>query len=332
MVTLRSQEFGRAFIAPGALGFYGEGYKYQKFLRWLSGGYKGATFAGKTITAYERAGNMPLLTGDSWKKHIPREFKPRCIVVKPLSGHTLNAVGLSNPGVDWLLGGGRMGWFCGKDPIILSFMPVGATVEVRIKEANYFVDATLPQLHYLHGKKVALQYNCGCPNTEHGIAETAEEIPVIVTVLARLGIPLILNFSPAAPVELMTKMAELPEVDALWVANSIAWGTCSDLINWKHIFGSDVSPLKQRGFPDGGLSGPTCLPVTVEAVRLLRMAGVTKPIIAGNGVQKAHHVRTLYGIGADGIAVGIVGMLRPWRLRGIIKAAVEGPTNGYWPA
>lgn len=90
-----SRDRGRVFCAPGARGFYGEGYPFHRTSRRFGMTWDRTGFAAKTTTVEKRAGNLPLKDDGV----TPRELIPRCIVVKWLSGHVLNAVGLSGPGV-----------------------------------------------------------------------------------------------------------------------------------------------------------------------------------------------------------------------------------------
>lgn len=315
MLTLRGTDYGKVFCAPGALGFFGEGYPYHKYMKPLGMTWRGTGFVSKTIVLNERAGNMPFRAN----KLTPKErLVPRSIVVKPFSGHVLNAVGLSGPGTKWALNHGS--WQLRDDAFMISFMSVAATTIERLVETRAYVDQLKPCLPAFRGKP-AIQFNRACPNTGHLPSEFYDETFEALDILAELGIPIVVNFNPTVPGEVMKLTADHEACDALWIANTIPWG--DPRIDWPKLFGSNDSPLAARNLPvpgGGGLSGPACLPHTVERVLEARRLGVTKPIVAGNGIQSVSDVAYVRRAGANAVAIGTVGMVRPWRMRSIIKA------------
>lgn len=316
MLTLRGTDFGNIFCAPGARGFFGEGYPYHRLARMLGMTWRRTGFVSKTIVYPPRAGNMPfrqdMLT--------PKErLVPRSIVVKPGSGHVLNAVGLSGPGAEWALRTGR--WQKRTDPFMISFMSVAADPEERLAETKLFVELLGRHLREFKAP-FAVQANRACPNTGHPPDEFYAETDEMLDLLGGLGIPVVVNYNPTVPGEVMRATADHEACDALWIGNTIPWGDTR--INWEAIFGGLESPLARRDLPvpgGGGLSGPSCLPHTIERVIEARHLGVTKPIVAGNGIQRSSDVRTLRRAGADAVAIGVVAMVRPWRMRSIISAA-----------
>ncbi|HSH31044.1 MAG TPA: hypothetical protein VK963_00020, partial [Candidatus Saccharimonadales bacterium] len=126
------------------------------------------------------------------------------------------------------------------------------------------------------------------------------------------------NFNPTVPTNVMVQTAAHPACDGLWIANTIPWGTAG--IDWTGLFGSHQSPLAKYGFGNGGLSGPACLAFTINRVVSARDAGIAKPIVAGNGIQSADDVRRVRQAGADAVALGVIGIVRPWRMRSTIQA------------
>lgn len=318
MLTLRGTDYGKVFCAPGALGFFGEGYPYHQVMKWLGMRWVGTGFVSKTIVFPPRAGNMPFRSDQL----TPRErLIPRSIVIKPLSGHVLNAVGLSGPGAHWALNTGR--WQARREPFMISFMSVAPTTKERLAETRAFVVLLKPYLPQFLGK-VALQVNRACPNTDHPPDDFYAETNDMLDILSELGIPLVVNYNPTVPGEVMLATANHYACDALWIGNTIPWG--DPRINWQALFGNNESPLARRNLPvpgGGGLSGPACLPHTIERVLVARRLGITKPIVAGNGIQRSSDVTLLRKAGADAVAIGAVAMVRPWRMRSIIKTANE---------
>lgn len=313
-MKLRGIEYGRVFCAPGSLGFFGEGYRYSHLLRRLLGdSWRGVTFAAKTTTLQQWVGNMPLRADGI----TLREWFPRSVCVYPFSGHVVNGVGLSGPGVRFLLAQHR--WQQRTEPFVLSWAAVGATRAYREHEIASLTSLTR-RYRSTFQAPFAVQLNCGCPNTGRADELSVAEIACWLQIASGLNVPLIVNLSVVTPVETLLRLAALPQCEALWIANTIPWGHPD--IDWQRLFGSTISPLIRRGLAEpGGLSGPACLPFALERVRACKKARLTLPIIAGNGIQSVADAERVLATGADGIALGIVGLLRPWRLPRIVSCA-----------
>ena len=309
-MKLRGIDFGCVLDASGTEGFFGEGYPYQKA---LGVNFSGATFVAKTVTARPRAGNMRIREDGSlpwWP------LRPDCIVVKPIKGVALNAVGLSNPGVVVLLSQGR--WQEREEPFFLSFMAVGDTRDKRMCELEEFVELLLLFKEDFRAP-FGLEVNMSCSNVGLHPEKLVEEAIDVLTVASVLDIPIMLKFNILLSVEAALKISRHSVCDALCVSNTIPWGALPRLINWRELFGSDESPLKKYG--GGGLSGAPLLPLVKRWVKGARFAGITKPINAGGGILHPDDVDTLFEAGADSVFVGSVSFLRPWRVRAIIKRA-----------
>ena len=72
-MILRGINFGKVWGASGVQGFYGEGYWYHKYLKPFGLDFEGMTFVSKTVTRYQRIGNMQL------KNERPARLFPDCI-------------------------------------------------------------------------------------------------------------------------------------------------------------------------------------------------------------------------------------------------------------
>ena len=329
MLTLDGLNYGNIFCAPGAQGFFGEGYPYHKLFKplgmdWgtdMPGTPMHCGFVSKTIVFPSRDGNMPLRSD----RLTPQEWLiPRSIVIKPRTGHVLNAVGLSGPGAEWALAQGR--WQARTEPFMISFMSAAADPDQRLEETPKFV--RLLQTYFdSFQAPFSIQANRACPNSGHIPDDFYPETTEMLDILGELRVPIVVNFNPTVPAEVMADTAAHWACSALWLANTIPWG--DERIDWEEIFGTAQSPIAARNLPvrgDGGLSGPACLPITVECVARARNADITKPIVAGNGIQRPEDVFRLRAAGADAVAIGTVGMMRPWRMRSIIRIANEWDT------
>jgi dihydroorotate dehydrogenase len=301
-------DFGKVFCASGAQGFFGEGYWYHEYLKPLGLDFSGATFVAKTTTLFERVGNMPL-----HNDFTPKEIRPNCIVIKPFKGIALNAVGLSGPGAGCLLATGK--WQKIERPFLLSFMSVAPSSIFRLEELELFVKILKPTLSKFRAP-IGLQINYSCPNVGLHLDELLNEVCEGLALASDLGIPIMPKFNVMLPPEAALKVAAHPGCDGICISNTIPWGQLSDKINWKDLFGSEISPLARYG--GGGLSGKPLLPLLLRWLEDARRLGLTKPINAGGGILSFGDAKEVLQL-ADSIFLGSVAFLRPWRVAGIIR-------------
>jgi dihydroorotate dehydrogenase len=310
-MRLRGIEFGNVFCSSGALGFFGDGYWYHTVGRPFGLNYDGATFVSKTTTLNARLGNMPLQ-----KDQItPRQFLPDCIKVKLLDGVVLNSVGLSGPGAEWLFCSRK--WQEREDPFFISFMSIEKTPIERMAELKAFVEIFEKYLHGFHAP-VGLEINFSCPNVGIDPAELVEEVKESLITAAHLRIPLIPNFGPDIDVNSTLEISKHPFCDAISVANSLKYGKLPDHVNWKKLWG-ERSPLEHLG--GGGLSGKPLFPIIHDWLKAALRLEIKKPLIMGGGILNKEDAYFLLRLGAKAVKLGTVGMLRPWRVQGIIKQA-----------
>ncbi len=311
-MILKGIDLGHVLSASGARGFSGEGYWFHEPWKPFGLDYAGSTFVAKTTTRHPRPGNMPL---DG--RHRPRELFPRCIVVKPLAGVVLNAVGLSGPGAGRVIGS----WVHEArppDPFVASFMCVDPLPEAWPAEARSFFDMLAAAEDRL--PKMALELNLSCPNTGIDPSHLAEESDAILGAAMASGLraPVLVKLNALVAPIAAARIAAHAACAALVVSNTIPWGQLPDRIDWQRLFGSEVSPLAHLG--GGGLSGAPLLPIVRDWIcSARRTAGVTKPIVGGGGVLSAKNADQLIDAGAAAIELGSVSILRPWRVREIIR-------------
>lgn len=314
-MILRGIDFGNVLVGSGTQGFFGEGYWYHKYFKPLGLDFEGSTFVAKTTTLRPRLGNLPLKEDGI----TPKELFPKCIKVYYRKGIVLNAVGLSGPGAEFLFKDGR--WFKIKKPFFISFMAVGESFEMRYLETINFAILFKKFLPCFNAP-VGLQVNDSCPNVKIDALNSAEEMKKRLEVLSSyVSIPLVPKISVLMSVETAKKIADDPNCDALCVSNTIPWGALPDKINWKELFGTDVSPLAEFG--GGGMSGKPLLPIVAEWVADARKIGIAKPIIVGGGILSPNDVNVLKKAGASLVSVSSVAILRGWRVKGIIPRSNE---------
>ncbi|MFZ2803715.1 MAG: hypothetical protein WA001_00675, partial [Patescibacteria group bacterium] len=270
---------GFVMNSSGVLEFFGDGYPYHRYLPWSLADWSNSTFVAKTTTLMPREGFMPMAEDGV----TPREFVPRCIIVKPWGGHVLNAVGLSGPGAPALVAVGK--WQARIEPFVISFMAVGKERNDRMQEWLGFLSVIAGACKDFHSR-FAIEINVSCPNVGLDQAELADEIEQMLDIGERLGVPLIVNVNLLFPPKLAASISRHKNCAAVSQSNSVPWGAFPERIPWKRLFGSMTSPLEKRGFAAGGYSGPYALPILLNWIRDARYAYEGKRwLIAGGGIQ-----------------------------------------------
>lgn len=331
MPTLRGINFPPIMNASGARGFFPKEnkYWYHAPYKLLGLSFEGIGFIAKTTTMKARLepekklGNMPMMPDGI----TPQEWFPKTIILKPFLGIALNAVGLSGPGAENLLA--RLHWntlSATRLPWFLSFMSVEKTMDHRLQELKAFVELLLPTIRGFN-IPVGLEINFSCPNSEKNVRENdpslAEEIWLSLDIASPLGIPIQTKLNALAPIPDIFTVSTHPSCDAIVMGNTIPWGAFPDRINWKQLFGSDVSPFEHLQKGAGGLSGPILRPIHCERIRNAREYGITKPIWGCGGIDSPQAVDEYAREGANGIQIGTVCMMRPWQVPRIKQRAYE---------
>ena len=313
-MLLHGHEFGNVFCAPGARNFDGRGYPFHWLWKYAGMNWEGTGFVTKTVTMDPRPGNMPLRSNGL----TPKELFPPSIDIDFRTGHILNSVSFSNFGAVWAFQ--NAGWNRIDVPFMISFMIVGNTKEEQRSEIERF--AMLFSMYRRTGffkGPVAIQIAAGCPNVGYKLEELLFDLRVMLDYFSPLDVPLVVNLSVATKPEVVVAVAELP-VDLLWLGNTIPFGHHSLEGFWEELY-PNGNPLATKGFEGGGLSGPWCLNVTTKLIESVRKAGVTMPIVGGNGIQHPRDIRDLRNCGADGVAIGSAAIVRPWRMKEIVHTA-----------
>lgn len=262
---------------------------------------------------------MPL-KGD---RITPVEFMPKCIVVKPFKGVVLNAVGLSGPGAEWLFDTGR--WQARREPFFISFMSLAQTKAEKQKELEEFVLMAKVKMKTAKAKW-GFQINFSCPNVgmvKKSEAEFVQEVKKALDVASIIDVPLVPKFNILTSPEAVGEISNHPACDAVHVSNTIPYGELANQINWKQLFG-EKSPLASYG--GGGLSGEALFRPLMDwwfpgGERFGGFSKIQKPTNLGGGIMSKSDVREVFTHGVEGISIGTVAILRPWRVQGIIKEA-----------
>ncbi|XLQ20668.1 MAG: hypothetical protein ACKUBY_02730 [Candidatus Moraniibacteriota bacterium] len=301
-------ELPPVILASGTMGFFGEGYPYHKFIQpfaWIA--KKLSMFVVKTVTVDAVVGNMPLKDDSS-----PSSMRPDCIFIdfkRWLCGGMLNAVGLSNFGVEYYLKKGL--WQKCRKPWALSLMLVRGTREERIEEAREFVEIMRRYLHEFNILPI-LKLNISCPNTCHDVSGLVGEQREILSILAPLELEIVVKVNALSDIESVRKIAEHEACSGICVSNTLPWAELPDWIKWEVFPEFTESPLKKYG--GGGFSGKQLLKYVVVWIARARQAGITKPIIGGGGIFTPLGVWQMYRAGASAISIGSPLLFRPWMI------------------
>jgi len=322
-LTLRGINFGKVFNVAGGRNSFGSGsigggWRQHKPLKLIPGySWKDSTFISKTTTLHPLAGNMALRSDLQSEKYLPD-----CVYVDWLKAIVLNDIALSNPGAEKLLSFDI--WQKKTEPFLISFTPVAETTPGRIEETIEFCSLIKKELHFFR-TKFGLEFNLFCPNFKELITITEAAKILKVAKLIVSDVPLLLKINALTSPQEGKQIADTSYCDAISVSNSIPWlqnaawtNKSATQIDWLGLFGTDISPLKQRGYGNGGLSGWPIFNLVVEWVATARDIGITIPIKAEGGIQKEEDIRWLATVGANAIGLGCVSFLRPWRLQGLI--------------
>ena len=325
---LEGLNFGNVFNVSGGrnsfgTGRIGGGWRQHKPLKLIPGYcWDGTTFISKTTTWNPRPGKMPLRSDLQSEKYLPD-----CVYVDWRKGIVLNDISWSGPGAAILLNLNI--WQEFTKPFLISFGTVGQTKSTRLLEIHDFCGflAMTRRIrpHFL--TKFGLEINDFCPNVDHDPQSQLNEAPVKFKVARMLlpDVPLVWKISALISPEDIKKVTDSGLIDGLAVSNTIPWlenatwtKKSGTQIDWQGLFGTDISPLRQRGYGDGGLSGWPMLNLVVDWVATARDIGITIPIKAEGGIQKQADILRLANVGADAIGLGCVSFLRPWRLKKLI--------------
>lgn len=265
MITLSNGHAFEYMTASGALSYDGKGWPWEQPWRWI-GQLDSSLFTSvtKTLTLKEKKGKS------RWYKCV--RFIPNGIV---------NAVGLSNPGIDWWCEGIGPTVDSKKIPLIVSVYGELDELAIMARMLNDF-------------DLVGLEINVSCPNVEK--QETAKIIASCEVVRANSRFPLILKLSVTHDVkQIAIGIDNLIEAISI---NSVPWAT---------IFPHHQSPLKKFG--GGGVSGKAAQSFTWGLTK--KLTDLTSIPIIGPSIWDFGDLEIVRKCGAKAVSFGSVFMLHP---------------------
>jgi len=273
MIRFSNGHIFEYMTASGALGFDGKGWPWEQPWRWL-GLLDPALFTSviKTLTLRPMEGNL-------------RWYNPfRC--VRLINNGVVNAVGLSNPGVNWWCKKIGPSVNSAKIPLIASIFGEPDELAEMAKLLNNF-------------DLVGIEINASCPNAEICVLQdTTRVIASCKAVKLNSSLPIILKVSVTHDVSQIVKEAG-NFVEAFSI-NSVPWAIA---------FPNRQSPLENLG--GGGLSGKAAQQFTWGLVK--QLAELTVIPVIGPSVWDFDDLRKVRSFGGRAISFGSVFLTHPWR-------------------
>ncbi|APV43523.1 dihydroorotate dehydrogenase (NAD+) catalytic subunit [Dehalogenimonas formicexedens] len=230
----------------------------------------------------------------------PRAGNPQPRIMETENG-LLNAIGLQNPGVEYVVQHFAPIWEKWRTPVLVNI--AGESID------DYFEIAR--RLDRVPGV-AALEVNISCPNVAAGCLEfgaTPEGAAAVTrAVKSATALPVIVKLTPnTSDIVALAQAVENAGADAVSLINTLR-GMSIDIRKRKPVLGNVT----------GGLSGPAIKPVALAMVWRVA-AGVKIPVIGGGGIATAEDALEFLLAGASAIEVGTAALVNPGALKDIVK-------------
>ncbi len=278
-------------ILAGTISVFGTSFQNPILLAAGTAGF-GRELAG--VTDLDRLGGLvtKAVSLEPRAGHAP----PR---VAEFSGGMLNAVGLANPGVDYVA------------ETALPWLAEHLTcAKVLINVVGDSVTDFGMVVRKLEGQEIvtAFELNVSCPNTNGGGDEFAANEGILSELVSRCrgetSKPLVVKLAPTLTDLARTAAAAANAgADGFTLVNTLP-GT---LFRTEHEGGDGESRL---GFGRGGVSGPALLPVGVLATSTVSKQ-IGLPVIGLGGIRSLGDVDQYLAAGASLVAVGTAALCDP---------------------
>ena len=274
MITLSNGHAFEFMTASGALAFDGQGWPWEWPLRW-AGLLDPSLFTIviKTLTRYPRRGNL-------------RWSHPWSVVKNRRAGGVVNAIGLTNQGIEW--------WIEKVAPKIPRHYKMIVSLEADNEQD------VVAMIQRLEGQKIfGIELNLSCPNTPSSDHRTSEKILSICRMAKEHSkYPLLAKLSFTHDYRTLSKELE-------GMAQAIAINS----IPWQSIYPGTPSPLAHYG--GGGVSGRVIQSMTWKMVE--EIATISSVPVIGPSVWNYEDVEKIVQHGAKAVSFGSVFVRYPWR-------------------
>ena len=270
--------------ASGALAFDGKGWWWEHPLRWAGIiDPNEFTVITKTLTLNPVEGNLRML------------YPWRCVRLIP--NGVVNAVGLSNLGLEW--------WISKKYNVVRS---KGYKVLVSIMPSDENQGRNMAYSLEKCKDIKGIHINVSCPNVsrENNLELICE---TVLSVVSNTSHPVIVKLSFADDyVRICRELNGL--VSAFELINTVPYPL---------VFPGQQSPLSKYNLV-GGVSGEPIRNFAIEALQKVKAAGVETPIMSGGGISTLEDVRIRESHGASAFVLGSIFLRKPWRPNQIVSA------------
>lgn len=323
MISLRGVKYGCIKAASGTLNFFKQGWPFHRVYKKLikNFNFDGCAFTAKTSPVDPR---FPVNPGDAGKGYgnmviklstqMPVNFLPDCIAADFFKGRTWNAVGLTTPGLKYLLQRGI--WQEIAEPFFISVMCVGKTEEEKNDEMKRTVKLFRPQLSNFQAD-FALELNESCPNAGCDL-KAIKGAHTRLEILSELGRPILIKTDVATSIEVYKSLAGY--VDGFILPNTLKFGLFPEFVDWEsHRYHPGVKRMLRK-YGTCGYAGPENTYLAAARVLQMREAGIDNTIVLG-GLRNPAHVWMAKKVGADGGEFGSAAIVRPWNIQPIIQEA-----------
>lgn len=301
MIHLSNSHSFEYMASSGALGFDGSGWWWEQPFRWLGLlDPKLFTIVTKTITRCPEKGN--------YQRYAPWR------TVRFVKDGVVNAIGLTNPGIDEFLDAIAPTFEKNQYNLIVSIASNKVNIHENRKELCEMVKMLDPypfkgiELNESCPNLVSFAWRCRRSNARQIIddcrrVKDATTHPVILKLSVRQDCPWIAHFTQGV-------------VDAISI-NSIPW-------HYLYPNPDIKSPL--AWFGGGAVSGRAVQRLTWEMVKDL-VAASTTPVI-GPGVWEYENMNKLFGMGAKAVSFGSVFLRYPWRPSSFVRRHIKEKSLG----
>jgi len=231
---------------------------------------------------------------------LPRAGNPQPRIMETENG-LLNAIGLQNPGVEYVIEHHAPLWTKWPTPVF-----------VNIAAESVEEYATIAKRLDKVAGVAALEVNISCPNVAAGCLEfgaTAEGAAAVTRAVKKsTSLPVIVKLTPnTSDIVALAQAVENAGADAVSLINTLR-GMAIDINKRKPLLGNVT----------GGLSGPAIKPVALAMV--WRVAGAVKiPVIGCGGVATAEDAIEFLMAGARAVEVGTAALVNPRAPLDIVK-------------
>ncbi len=293
--------------ASGALG-YGRGWWWEEFFLIPLGVIRPEAFTiiTKTLTKLPRVGNL--------KWWCPW----RCVRLLG-GGNVVNAVSLTNPGMEWWIREGYPKYVQqNKQNTIVSIMPENES------------DAALMGTFLRMQRDIkGVEVNVSCTNVKSVSLDQKIDhaVKIVMAVQRTCGHPVGVKLGWQDPYLFITKELE----------GVIEWVDLINTVPWDYVFPHKKSPLAKYGLT-GGVSGPKIAPFARQCLDLVVDSKVRVPVLSGGGINSYQELNRRFKKAAA-VTLGSPFLTAPhlpnqmerrWRRHGRMQAMREGRSAGEY--